>query len=87
MPNRRAGSKRSAQKADSNPLQQPLVPDFRAPQLRRDRVDIRSRAIDCDGYREILHVEFVDRLHAEVGKADSACAVVQAASASGGAGR
>ena len=51
-------------------LQQPLVLDPLLPQHRRVDVDVLAFAIDRDGDGEVLDLELVDRLHAEVGEAD-----------------
>src|SRR3546814_5399487 len=51
-------------------LQQPLVLDPLLPQHRRVDVDVLAFAVDRDGDGEVLDLELVDRLHAEVGEAD-----------------
>jgi hypothetical protein len=44
--------------------------DLRLPFLRPGDVHRGALGIDGDGDRHVLHVEFVDRFHAEVGEAD-----------------
>ena len=51
------------------------LPDFADPGLPLRRAGLVHRGavgIDGHGHRHVLHVELVDRLHAEVGEADDA---------------
>src|SRR3546814_9622376 len=64
---------------------QSFVPDPLLPDERRVDVDVLAFAVDRDGDREVLDLEFVDRLHAQVGEADDLAALDRARDQIGGA--
>src|SRR3546814_19448161 len=66
-------------------FEQSFVPDPLLPDGRRVDVDVLAFAVDRDGDREVLDLEFVDRLHAQVGEADDPAALNRARDQIGGA--